>query len=300
MNKGLFYAAGAYILWGMLPIFWKLLAHVDSFEIVAHRFIWALAVGIVLLAARRHWSWIGTIWRDRRVLLTFIACGALLTINWFVYIWAVNDNHIVETSLGYFINPLVNVLLGVLVLKERLHVGQGVAVTIALLGVLYLTFEYGSFPWIALTLAGAFGIYGLLRKTARLNALEGFSLETALLALPAAAFLVYREQTVQTALLHAEPLTLALLVASGPATAAPLLLFAAGARRVSLVTLGILQYIAPTLQFLIGVGLYGEPLTFQRLIGFAIIWVALAVYTVDSLLRRRAASPTLPPLRQVS
>lgn len=302
MNKGVLYAAGAYACWGLLPVFWKLLQHIDALEIVAHRIIWSLAFAFVLLILGRRRMQIGAIWRDRRVLATFLTTGMLLTANWFVYVWAVNADHIVETSLGYFINPLINVLLGALVLKERLRIGQGVAMSVALAGVLYLTFQYGSFPWIALIIACTFALYGLLRKTAPLDSLDGFTLETALLTPVMIGFLVYRELTVQTAFAHGDPLTWMLLIAAGPITAAPLLLFAAGARRVSLVTLGILQYIAPTLQFLIGVVLYGEPLTTARLIGFALIWTALAIYTLDSLVHRRSADamPSSPMRIDVS
>lgn len=300
MNKGLFYAAGAYACWGLLPVFWKLLQHVDALEIVAHRVIWSLAFAILLLIVGRRWLRMNSAWRNRRVLTTFLITGTLLTANWFVYVWAVNNNHIVETSLGYFINPLVNVLLGALVLKERLRIGQGLAMSVALIGVLYLTFQYGSFPWIALILAGTFALYGLLRKTASLDSLEGFSLETALLTPPMIAFLAYREVTTQSTFIHSDPLTWILLVGVGPVTAIPLLLFAAGARRVSLVTLGVLQYIAPTLQFLIGVGLYGEPLTLARLIGFMLIWTALAIYTFDSVLHRQTVAAPSPATSEAS
>lgn len=300
MNKGVLYAAGAYACWGLLPVFWKLLQHIDAIEIVAHRIIWALAFAVVLLTASRRWSRISIVWRNRRVLATFLVTGVLLTANWFVYIWGVNTNHIVETSLGYFINPLVNVLLGALVLKERLRIGQGLAMSVALIGVLYLTFQYGSFPWIALVLAGTFALYGLLRKTASLDSLDGFSLETALLTPPMVALLAYRELTVHTTFIHGDPLTWFLLIAAGPITAIPLLLFAAGARRVSLVTLGVLQYIAPTLQFLIGVGLYGEPLTLPRLIGFVLIWTALAIYTFDSIVHRQVVLAPLPAAPETS
>ncbi|MGQ9549644.1 MAG: EamA family transporter RarD [Roseiflexus sp.] len=299
MNRGVLYAAGAYACWGLLPVFWKLLQHVDALEIVAHRIIWSLAFVFILLIPGRRRSRIGGSWHDRRVLATFLTTGMLLTANWFVYVWAVNTGHIVETSLGYFINPLFNVLLGALLLNERLRTGQGVAMGVALVGVLYLTFQYGSFPWIALILASTFALYGFLRKTALLDSLDGFTLETALLTPVMIGFLTYRELTVQTAFVHGDLSTWILLVATGPITATPLLLFAAGARRVSLVTLGVLQYIAPTLQFLIGVVLYGEPLTISRLIGFALIWTALTIYTLDSLAHRRSTTAVAPspPMR---
>lgn len=296
MNRGMLYATGAYICWGLLPLYWKALQHVSTFEILAHRIVWALLVAFGLLALRHRWGWLGHAARSPRTLLIFATSALLLFVNWFVYIWAVNQGNIVETSLGYFINPLVNVLLGVLILKERLRMGQGLAVAVALIGVLLLTTLYGSFPWVALTLALSFGGYGLLRKTAALGALEGFTLETLLLAPPALAYLAYRELTGVAAFGHTSLTTDALIAASGLITAAPLLLFAAGARRIPLTTLGILQYIAPTMQFLIGVAVYGEPLSPQRLAGFAIIWLALAIYTLEGAARLKAAGQ----MRQVA
>jgi chloramphenicol-sensitive protein RarD len=287
MNKGVLYAAGAYICWGLLPLYWKALQHVPALEILAHRMVWSLLVVFLLLAYQRHWEWLSGIWRDKRVLLTFITSALLLSINWFVYIWAVNKNYVVESSLGYFINPLVNVLLGFLFLRERLRMWQGVAIFLALSGVLFLSITYGAPPWIALTLAGSFGLYGLLRKTARLNSLEGLTLETILLFVPALSYLLYREASGSGALGHTNAQTTLLLVGSGVATAIPLLLFASGARMVSLTTLGILQYIAPTLQFLIGIVVYHEALTGERLIGFSLIWLALAVYTMESIVTGR-------------
>lgn len=285
MNKGIFYAASAYFLWGLLPIFWKALHNVPALEILAHRIVWGLAVTLLLVAYRRRDPWLAAVLRNKYTLLTFATSALLLSINWFVYIWAVNAGYIVEVSLGYFINPLINVLLGVLFLKERLRVGQGIAVAVALSAVLYLTVQYGTLPWIALVLACSFGGYGLLRKTATLGSLEGLTLETLLLSAPALAYLLYRESIGSAAFIHAGVGTSLLLACAGVITAVPLLLFAAGARRITLTTLGLLQYIAPTLQFLLGVLVYGEALTPQRLIGFCLIWLALAIYTVEGALR---------------
>jgi chloramphenicol-sensitive protein RarD len=290
MNKGVLYAAAAYICWGLLPLYWKALQSVPALEILAHRMVWSLLVVLVLLAFQRHWSWLFSIWRDKRVLLTFITSALLLSVNWFIYIWAVNRNFVVEASLGYFINPLVNVLLGFLFLRERLRMWQGLAILLALSGVLFLSITFGALPWIALTLAGSFGLYGLLRKTARLNSLEGLTLETIMLFLPALGYLLYREAGGTGALGHTSGLTNLLLACSGIATAVPLLLFASGARLVSLTTLGILQYIAPTLQFLIGVVVYHEQLTVERLIGFSLIWLALAVYTLEGIVTGRRST----------
>jgi chloramphenicol-sensitive protein RarD len=286
MRNGVVFAAGAYTAWGVLPIFWRLLRPVPALEILAHRVAWALVVAVVLVTYRGEWRWLGAATRSRRTLLLFMASATLLSLNWFVYIWAVNAGYIVETSLGYFINPLVNVLLGMLFLKERLRIGQAVAVVIALGGVVYLAVLYGSLPWIALALAFSFGGYGLLRKIAALESLEGFTFETLLLFLPALGYLLYREWQGVAAFGHVGVGTSLLLALAGVATAVPLLLFAAGARRISMTTLGILQYIAPTLQFTIGVLIFGETLTPQRLSGFGLIWLALAIYTVESGVRR--------------
>jgi chloramphenicol-sensitive protein RarD len=229
--------------------------------------------------------------RDRRIVLTFVASGLLLSVNWFTYIWAVNDGHIVETSLGYFINPLVNVLLGYVVLKERMRPAQWAAIALAAAGVLYLTLSYGSFPWIALTLAFSFGTYGLLRKTAKLNSAEGLAMETAVLFLPAAGYLLLLQSQGAGSFAGGDLSTTLLLFFAGAATSIPLLFFAAGARLIPLASLGLLQYIAPTLQFLIGVLVYDEPFGISRLIGFSIIWLALILYSAEGLAhyRRRLA-----------
>lgn len=287
MNKGVLYAAGAYVCWGLLPLYWKSLAGVPAGQILAHRIVWSLVFVGLLLTLRHKWGWLSGTLRKPRVLLTFALSGTLLGINWFVYIWAVNAGFIVETSLGYFINPLVNVLLGFLLLNERLRPAQWMALALALGGVLYLTFSYGAFPWIALVLAFSFGIYGFIRKTATLNSAEGLFLETALLFLPAFGFLLLQESRGVGALAHSNMTTNLLLVGAGIVTSVPLLLFASGARRITLTTLGLLQYIAPTLQFLIGVLIYHEAFGLSRLIGFGLIWLALIFYTAESLINRR-------------
>jgi chloramphenicol-sensitive protein RarD len=290
MNKGMLYAAGAYVLWGLLPIYWKALHAVPALEILAHRMAWSLLVVLLLVAVRGRGHAIGAAVRNWRVLGTFTASAVLLSLNWFVYIWGVNAGFIVETSLGYFINPLVNVVLGMLFLRERLRFWQGVAITIAVSGVVYLTVSYGRLPWIALTLACSFGLYGLLRKTASLPSLEGLTMETLVLFVPALGYLLFLHGNNQGSLGHVGSTETLLLVASGVATATPLLLFAAGARMISLTTLGLLQYIAPTLQLLLGVLVYNEQLSAERLVGFCLIWLALAVYTGESVVHNRGAA----------
>jgi chloramphenicol-sensitive protein RarD len=287
MNKGLLYAVGAYGIWGFLPLFWRLLQQVPPGEILAHRIVWACLITLGLVLARGQWSALSAAFRQPRVLLTFAASALLLSLNWFIYIWAVNNGHVVETSLGYFINPLVSVLLGMFILGERMRLGQGLAIGLAFCGVLYLTIAYGSPPWIALSLAVSFAIYGLLRKTASLESLVGLTLETLLIVPLALGFLVYQELTVGGAFGHLSLGTSLLLACSGLVTAVPLLLFGAGARQLTLTTMGLTQYIAPTIQFSLGVLLFGEPLSPQRLVGFALIWLALAVYSLEGLVRSR-------------
>jgi chloramphenicol-sensitive protein RarD len=283
MNRGIVFALSAYIMWGLFPIYWKALKSIPASEILGHRMVWALVFVLLLLAYKRHWRWVKTAVSTPRTLVTFIASGLILGVNWLTYIWGVNAGFVVETSLGYFINPLVSVLLGVLFLKERLRKGQWTAVLLAFTGVLVLTFFYGKPPWIALTLAISFGTYGLLRKTAKLNSLEGLALETAVLFPLAFTYLLYLSFTGQAASSSADISSIFLLVAAGGVTAVPLLFFGAGARRIPLSTLGILQYIAPTIQFLLGVYLYNEPFTQQNFYGFSLIWLALLVYSVEGV-----------------
>ena len=296
-DKGFLYAVGAYTLWGFFPIYWKWLHAVPALEILAHRMAWSLLFVAAALAYKRRWQWVRPALKNKRILLTFFTSAFFLSVNWFTYIWAVNAGFIIETSLGYFINPLFNVLLGVVFLRERARPWQWAAIGLAGVGVLYLTIRYGALPWIALTLSGSFGIYGFLRKTAALEALEGLSLETAVLFFPALGYLLYLESTGQGAFGHAGGTTSLLLALAGVVTAVPLWLFALGARRMTMVTLGLLQYIAPTIQFLIGVLVYGEVFTRTYQVGFSLIWGALLIYSVESVLTARRQ--TLPGLARV-
>ena len=287
LRQGIIAGLTAYLIWGLVPIFFKQLHGVGAVEIIAHRIVWSLLLLVGLLLYRRQWAWLAGAIRNRRTLLTFMATAVLLAINWLTYIWAVNAGHVVESSLGYFINPLVNVLFGVLFLQEQMRPGQWVAIGLATLGVLYLTIRLGSLPWIGLTLAFSFAAYGLLRKTAQLNSLEGLTFETSFLFLPALLYLLYLGFTGHAVFGHTAPTTTLLLVLTGVFTAFPLLLFAAGARRIPFSLVGILQYIAPTIQFVLGVYLYGEPFSLNKLVGFGLIWLALAVYSGESLWRWR-------------
>ncbi len=284
MNRGIAYASAAYLLWGVFPIYFKALLGVAPLEILAHRIVWSLAVCAVLLLLLRRLRWLAELRRQPRVLLWFVASSVMVAINWFVYIWAVNSGRVVDASLGYFINPLVNVLIGAVFLHERLRRAQWTAVSVAAAGVSWLTWQAGAVPWIGLVLGLSFGIYGLLRKTAALGAIEGLTLETILLAPIAAVYLAWLVETGQSEFAHGGTTTRLLLLAAGPVTAAPLLLFAAGARRIPLSTLGLLQYIGPSLQLLIGVWLYHEPFA-ERAPGYVLIWIALAVFSIEGIVR---------------
>lgn len=292
MNSGFWYAVGAYFLWGVLPLYWKALHTVPPAQILAHRMSWSLIVVALLVARQGGWAWLKPALENKKTLLTFTVTGSMLALNWYLYIWAVNNERVVEASLGYFINPLVNVMLGGLFLGETLRRGQGLAVAMAASGVAYLTFSYGEPPWIALVLAGSFGLYGLLRKTASLGSLQGLTLETFLLFPVAVGYLTWTEFQGTGAFGHSG-WTLDLLMAlAGLATAIPLLLFAEAARRLTLSTLGVLQYIAPSLQFAIGVFVYHEPLSQEKLLAFVLIWGALAVYSVEGWMNsRKTKSP---------
>jgi chloramphenicol-sensitive protein RarD len=286
-NKGTLAALGAYFLWGLFPIYWKLLQHVDASEILAHRMLWSFVFMLLLIAIGREWRWLKTAVFQPCTLFLFVLSATLLGVNWLTYIWGVNNGYIVDTSLGYFINPLVNVLLGVLFLRERPRNGQWLAIGVATIGVIYLAVSYGVVLWISLTLAFTFAFYGLLRKTSSLNSWEGLTLETAVFFLPAFGYLFFLDLEGMAAFGHISTSTTLLLMGTGIATSVPLLLFAYGARLVTLTTLGILQYIAPSMQFILGVAVYNEPFTLVRIVGFSIIWLALAIYSGENIWERR-------------
>jgi chloramphenicol-sensitive protein RarD len=291
MNRGIAYALAAYLLWGVFPVYFKALQSVPPLQILGHRIVWSLAVCAALLILLRRLQWLADLRRQPRVLLWFTATSSLVALNWFVYIWAVNSGRVVDASLGYFINPLVNVLIGAVALRERLRAVQWLAVAVAGSGVLWLSWQAAAVPWIGLVLAVTWGLYGVLRKTAALGAIEGLTLETLILAPIAASYLLWLSSVGQSAFAQADAVTRALLLAAGPVTAAPLLLFAAGARRLPFSTLGLLQYLSPSLQLLIGVWLYHEPFA-ERATGYVLIWIALAVFSIEGLVqgwRTRAA-----------
>jgi chloramphenicol-sensitive protein RarD len=287
MSKGIWYGIGAYLAWGIFPIYWKWLHTVPAIQLISHRVIWSFVLLAIILLVTRQWKAFHSAVSNRRVLLIYLVSAILLSINWLTYVWAVNAGFVVETSLGYFINPLLSVLLGVVFLHERLRPWQWVPIGLAALGVIYVAAAYGQFPWIALTLAFSFGIYGLVKKTAPLGSLYGLTLETGLLFLPAVGFLILLETRGQGAFLHSGTVKDLLMVGVGVVTAVPLLMFASAAQRIPLSMVGVLQYITPTMQFLLGVFLYHEPFTQAHLTGFSIVWVALLFFWLEGFLASR-------------
>jgi chloramphenicol-sensitive protein RarD len=291
MNTGMLYACLAYLCWGLFPLYFKSVKAVPALEILLNRMVWSMVFMSVILLIKNHWHWLRGAIHNRRIVGLSALSASTLAINWFLYIWAVNAGHVVDASLGYFINPLVNVLIGAVFLRERLRLGQWVAIAVAFIGVAWLTWQAGALPWIGLVLAVTFASYGLLRKTAALGALEGLAMETALLSPFALIALFVMAANGQNSLMEGDWTTSALLIASGPITAIPLLLFAAGARRIPFSTLGILQYIGPTGQLLLGVFLYHEPFPAIKIAGYAAIWSALFIYSLEGLwqMHRRKA-----------
>ncbi len=287
MNIGFVYALLAFGIWGVFPLYFQLIAHVSAVEVVLQRSVWSLVFVLGILAWQGRWTWLAETLRQPRRVALFMASALLLSCNWLTYVYAVQTGQVVEGSLGYFINPLVNVLLGVVVLRERLKPVQWVAVGLAACGVLWLTWHAGRLPWIALVLAGSFGIYGLIRKTAPLGALEGLALENLLLAPIVVPALVWWTVAHHGALSQGQPALTFWLLLTGPLTALPLLCFAAAARRLPLATLGMVQYSSPTLQLLLGVWVLHEHFDMQRLLGFALIWSALLLLSVNALRQRR-------------
>jgi chloramphenicol-sensitive protein RarD len=290
MNRGILFALGAYLSWGLFPLYFRQIATIPALQVVAHRTLWSLAFVAAVLLVTGHLKWLrevsGATWRR------FAVSAALIAVNWLTYVWAVGHGHVIDASLGYFINPLVNVALGFAVLHERPRPVQWLAVGLAAFGVLWLTVAGGRLPWVALVLAASFGLYGLMRKTAALDALEGLALETLILAPLAVVGLGWWWQAGDLA--GQTAVDWAWLIGTGPVTAGALLLFAAGARRIPLATLGIVQYVSPSLQFLLGVFLFREPMDATRLIAFGFIWAALVVYSAEGLWQARRAAPLRP------
>jgi chloramphenicol-sensitive protein RarD len=283
-RRGLVYGLVAYAVWGLVPLFWPLVARATALELLAQRVVWSLVVAIVLLLTTVPRGWWGRIRSTRNLLMLGLA-AAVISVNWGLYIWGVNHGHVVETALGYYINPILSILMGVLLLKERLGRLQWVAVALAALAVVVLTVDYGHPPWIALTLAVSFATYGLLKKKVNGGAVETLTIESAFLLLPALAYLLYLESVGQLTFGHLGAGHTLLLMATGLVTAIPLLFFAAASTRVPLSTLGLVQYVAPTAQFLLGVWYFHEVMSPARWIGFTCVWVALLLLTGAGIAR---------------
>ena len=285
LHRGMVAASVSYLIWGILPIYWKTLDHVPAYEILGHRMAWSLPFVVLFLVLSGQKNALLQL-RNRRTLSISAGSAALLSVNWFIYIWAVNAGYIVETSLGYYINPLVTVGFGVFFLKEKLRGGQIAALGLAAGGVVYLTLVYGTFPWIALALAMTFAVYGLNHKKIQIGPMKSLYLETMIFFLPALALIIYLGRDGSSGFLHGDLRTMILLAGTGLITTIPLLLFGYAAQKIPMFWLGILQYTAPTLNLLIGVLVYGEEFPFSRLIGFLLVWSALAVLMVEGILQR--------------
>jgi len=297
LKKGITFAVAAYMIWGLFPFYWEKLGHVPALQVLSHRITWSFLLLLSLVLILGQWRTFSQSAFKRQVLLIYLAAAVLIAINWLTYVWAVGAGYIIESSLGYFINPLVNVLLGVVLLRERLRPLQWAPLILATGAVVYLTVVYGSLPWIALTLAFSFGCYGLVKKKAPLGSLHGLTLETGILFLPAVIFLSASEASGTGAFLHSAPLINLMLFAAGLVTTVPLLLFSAAAPRISLTILGILMYINPTIQFLLGVFVFHEPFDTARLVGFGIVWLALILFGIENMLAsRRKPAPAASDL----
>jgi len=284
---GVFYAGSAFLIWGLGPIYWKSLGAVPALEIILHRAVWAFIILLIPIASGRFRHEFFSALKDPRVLLTLLLTALILAGNWLLYVWAINHNYLLQGSLGYYINPLVNVVFGVLFLRERLRPAQIAAVLLAGLGVFYLTFSYGEFPWIALALASTFGLYGLIRKVAPVGPLVGLSIEVMLMAVPAAIYLIYLGAKGGGSFLRGSLRIDLLLLGTSVLTAVPLTFFTAGAKRLNLSTVGLLQYMAPTIMFLLAVFYYHEPFLMAQVWTFIMIWTALIIYSTDSVIYYR-------------
>jgi chloramphenicol-sensitive protein RarD len=286
-RSGLIAGLAAFGTWGLIPVYWKLFTNLAAAEILAHRFVWTTLFLVALLSWQQRWPEVREATRSRRALFYCLASGLAISVNWLVFIWAVNVGRVIETSLGYFMTPLVNVLFGAVFLRERLTRWQFVSVMLALVGVLNLTFGYGRFPWLAITLCVSFGLYGLLRKKSGVRPIPGLFLETTLLTPIAAGYLIYLQSAGSGALGSAGWTMILLLISTGLVTGLPLVWFGHAARHLQLTTVGFLQYLAPSCSFFLGVFLYHEPFTRTHLVTFTFIWVALIIFTAEALWRWR-------------
>jgi len=295
MNKGILNGIAAYALWGFFPIYWKLLHEVSALQLIGHRIAWSFLLLLGVISLTGQWDDFRSK-LDVRIFGIYLIASLLVGVNWLTYVWAVNAGFIVETSLGYFINPLLSVLMGVLFLRERLRITQWIPVVLAALGVLYLTFVYGRLPWIALLLAFTFGFYGLVKKLAPLGSLYGLTFETGILFLPALAYLGIVQANNTASFLHSSLTLDLLMIGAGLVTTVPLLMFASAAKQIPLSMIGILQYLAPSIQFLIGIFVYKEVFDNSRLIGFGLVWLALIIFWVENYLANRMPVEPIPEM----
>jgi chloramphenicol-sensitive protein RarD len=284
---GVIYAGAAFLIWGLAAVYWKELKTIPSLEIIAHRVAWSFFFLLPLIILQRQWAEFVAVLKNPKMLLILLVSAVLVAANWLLYVWAVNNDHLLQASLGYYINPLVNVVLGMLFLRERLRPPQMLAVLLATIGVVYLTIQYGQFPWIAICLATSFGLYGLIRKVAPVSPLVGLAVETLLISLPAIGYLVYLDSQGTGSIFRVSLRLDLLLVGCAPLTAVPLLFFTAGAKRLYLSTLGLMQYIGPSGMFLLAVFYYGEPFSNAQVWTFVMIWTALVIYSTDSVIYYR-------------
>lgn len=292
-RKGLLYALGCYLMWGVFPLYWYPITHsaISADQILAQRICWSAIFSIVVLVSMRQTGHLIHAVHNRKLLFTFIGSAFAISLNWLVYLWAITNNHILDASLGYFISPLVNVLLGFLFFKETLNRTQVAAIVLAIVGILWLAVPAGHIPWVSLLLAGSFGLYSLLRKLAPLDALTGMTLETLVLVPFALAYLLYVGQQGLLVFSSLEPLPMAVLIGSRAVTVLPLLLFAAGARRISMSDLGMIQYVSPSMQFVLGLTLFQEAFNVQKLVGYAWVWLGVAVYILGVMKFRKSPPP---------
>ncbi|MCB0101908.1 MAG: EamA family transporter RarD [Anaerolineales bacterium] len=296
MNKGILYGIATYLMWGFFPIYWKMLHVLPALQVIGHRIVWSFALLLIFILVTGSWKDFRSVAFTPKTIGIYAIAGVLLSCNWLIYVWGVNAGFIVETSLGYFINPLLSVLFGVIFLRERLRPLQWLPIVIAAIGVIYLTFAYGSLPWIALSLAFTFGLYGLVKKLSPLGSAYGLTLETGIVFPIALIYLAFVQMNGTGGFLHNGLTIDLLLVGAGLVTTVPLLLFASAAKQIPLNMIGILQYFAPTIQFLIGVFLYKEPFDHVHLIGFSIVWVALIIFWVENIIANRKPMQPIPEL----
>lgn len=288
MNRGILNGLGAYILWGMFPLYWKFLQQVPALQIIGHRITWSFVLLAFVILLKGQWKDFRVSVSSFKIFLIYFTASALLSVNWFIYVWGVNSGRIVEASLGYFINPIFCVMLGMIFFHERLRLFQWIPVILATAGVIYLTLQYGRVPWIAITLAFTFGLYGLVKKLAPLDSLFGLTFETAIAFPLALAYLVFAGISVTGSFPSEDNLSNILLIGTGVVTSVPLLLFASAARQIPLTMIGILQFISPTIQFLIGVLVYNENFDRSDMIGFGLVWVALIIFWLENYFKTKA------------